>query len=83
MGNFIHLRVHSDYSIYDSLLKAKEIPQIASEKKIPAVALTDASNLFGLIRFYRECLSLGIQPLIGADLNVMVDHGLKHQPFVS
>ena len=67
MTQFVHLRTHSEYSLVDGLFRVKELVGQVAESGMPAVALTDESNLFALVKFYRSCLSQGIQPIIGAD----------------
>lgn len=65
---FIHLHCHSEFSIEDGLVR---IPDLISETKkleMPAVALTDLSNLFGLVKFYQTAISAGIKPIIGSDV---------------
>ena len=66
--SFVHLRVHSDYSLSDGLCRVKKLPGWVAERGMPAVALTDQSNLFAMVKFYRGCLSKGIQPIVGADV---------------
>jgi len=68
VSGFVHLRVHSEYSLADSIIKVKPLAAAIAERGMPAVALTDRANLFGLIKFYRACLEGGIKPLIGVDL---------------
>ncbi|MDP5129306.1 MAG: DNA polymerase III subunit alpha [Paraglaciecola sp.] len=65
--NFVHLRVHSDYSMMDGLNKIK--PIIANIKKLdmPAVAITDQMNMCGLVKFYSAAHASGIKPIVGAD----------------
>ncbi len=66
--NFVHLRVHSEFSIADSIIKVRDLADAAERLAMPAVALTDRSNLFGLVKFYQACVDVGIKPLIGAEL---------------
>ena len=66
-GNFVHLRVHSEYSVADGLIKVRDLARRAAGLDMPAVALTDRGNLFGLIKFYEAALAAGVQPLIGVD----------------
>ena len=65
---FVHLRVHSEYSLYDGIVKVKKLVAAAVEHKMPAVALTDQTNLFALIKFYKAAVSQGIKPICGVDL---------------
>lgn len=65
--NFIHLRVHSDYSMCDGLKKVKPIIAKAAEFNMPALALTDQTNLCGLVKYYHAAHSAGIKPIIGCD----------------
>ncbi|PSU88771.1 DNA polymerase III subunit alpha [Photobacterium kishitanii] len=67
---FIHLRVHSDYSMIDGLAKVKPIVKRAAELGMPALALTDFTNLCGLVKFYFAAHDEGIKPIIGADFKV-------------
>ncbi|EAS63054.1 DNA polymerase III subunit alpha [Photobacterium angustum] len=67
---FIHLRVHSDYSMIDGLAKVKPIVKKASELSMPALAMTDFTNLCGLVKFYFAAHDAGIKPIIGADFKV-------------
>ncbi|GAL36177.1 DNA polymerase III alpha subunit [Vibrio maritimus] len=70
---FIHLRVHSDFSMVDGLSKVPPLVKKVAELGMPAVALTDFTNLCGLVKFYGNAHSAGIKPLIGADFSVQSD----------
>jgi len=67
---FVHLRLHSEFSLLDSVVRIKPLMAAVAAGDMPAVALTDQSNLFGLIRFYRAALAAGVKPIAGADLLV-------------
>ncbi|MGH8559494.1 MAG: DNA polymerase III subunit alpha [Methylococcales bacterium] len=67
---FIHLRIHSEYSLVDGIVRIKALVKRAKELGMPAVGITDHSNLFGMVKFYRAALSRGIKPIIGADVLV-------------
>lgn len=69
--SFIHLRVHSDFSMIDGLAKVGPLCEAAAAKQMPALALTDQMNMCGLVRFYRTAEKLGLKPIIGADLWVI------------
>ncbi|BDY06208.1 DNA polymerase III subunit alpha [Ferrimonas sp. YFM] len=64
---FIHLRVHSDFSMVDGLQKVGPILARAAEQQMPALGLTDQTNLCGLVKFYGGAHKNGIKPIIGAD----------------
>lgn len=68
MSSFIHLKVHSEYSIVDSVVRVDQLLQRVVDLQMPAVALTDEVNLFALIKFYRKAVNKGIKPVIGAEL---------------
>ncbi|MCX7125079.1 MAG: PHP domain-containing protein, partial [Gammaproteobacteria bacterium] len=65
---FIHLKAHSEYSLVDSILDVESLVKAALDNKMPAIAITDRVNLFGLVKFYKKALSMKIKPIIGADL---------------
>ena len=67
-ARFVHLRVHSEFSLVDGIIRLRELVATARKQDMPAVALTDLCNLFGAVKFYREAISAGIKPLIGADV---------------
>ncbi|MBY6205700.1 DNA polymerase III subunit alpha [Halomonas denitrificans] len=69
-ATFVHLRVHSQYSLEDGLSKPAELVRRARELGMPAIAITDWHNLFGLVKFYREAHKAGIKPLVGADVRI-------------
>lgn len=64
---FVHLRIHSEFSLIDGLVRIKPAVARAQELEIPALALTDQCNLYGQIKFYRACLGAGIKPITAAD----------------
>lgn len=64
---FIHLHVHSDYSMIDGLVKVASLIKKAAALQMPALAITDFTNLCGLIKFYKIAHDAGIKPIIGAD----------------
>ncbi|MCG7951293.1 MAG: DNA polymerase III subunit alpha [Candidatus Thiodiazotropha endolucinida] len=64
---FVHLRVHSEYSLVDGLVRVKPLVRQVAETGMPAVALTDQSNLFALVRFYQAALAAGVKPIAGVD----------------
>ena len=70
---FIHLRVHTEYSLVDGVVRVKPLMKALAEDSMPAVALTDQSNLFAMVKFTRAALGAGIKPVIGVD--ALVRHG--------
>ncbi|QJC32486.1 DNA polymerase III subunit alpha [Enterobacteriaceae endosymbiont of Donacia dentata] len=67
---FIHLNVHSDYSIQDGLSKIEQIVKKASLLNMPAIAITDFSNIFGLIKFYKFAHNFGLKAIFGANFKI-------------
>ena len=70
---FIHLRVHSDYSMCDGLKKVKPLVAQAVAHNMPALALTDQTNLCGLVKYYHAAHNAGVKPIIGCDFWVQSD----------
>ena len=79
-SSFIHLRVHSDFSMMDGLNKVKPILDKIVELDMPAVAITDQMNMCGLVKFYSESHSRGLKPIIGTDFWVQSDD-INEEPF--
>lgn len=69
-GKFVHLHVHSEYSLLDGANRIKDLPVRAKELGMDAMAITDHGVMFGVIDFYKECLSNGIKPIIGCEVYV-------------
>ncbi|CAG0996330.1 partial DNA polymerase III subunit alpha, partial [Anaerolineae bacterium] len=65
---FVHLRCHSEYSVVDGMVRIGDYVKRAVKDRMPALALTDLSNLFGAVKFYSSARGKGVKPLIGADL---------------
>lgn len=65
MSQFVHLHVHSHYSLLDGLMKPKAIVKLAKERDFSAIALTDMGSMYGAIEFYQACLDQGVKPIIG------------------
>src|SRR5210317_1777215 len=65
---FVHLHLHSEYSLVDGTVRIKPLIAKAAELGMPAVAITDQNNLFALVKFYRAAEAAGIKPIIGADV---------------
>jgi DNA polymerase-3 subunit alpha len=67
LRQFVHLRLHTEYSLVDGIVRVPELIAAVSAAGMPAVALTDQSNLFAMVKFYKEALAAGVKPLIGVD----------------
>jgi DNA polymerase III subunit alpha len=65
--SFVHLHLHTEYSLLDGAIRMKELMKKAAEFKMPAVAMTDHGNLFGAIEFYQEAMRAGVKPIIGCE----------------
>src|SRR5438067_8898579 len=65
--SFVHLHLHTEYSLLDGAVRMKELMKKAVEFGMPAVAMTDHGNLFGAVEFYQEALKAGIKPIIGCE----------------
>ena len=70
-GSFAHLRVSSEYSIFKGLLSIEKLVEKAKFFGMPAIALTDHSNMFGLVKFFKKCEKEGIKPISGSTLNII------------
>ncbi len=66
--HFVHLRTHTEYSVVDGTLRIDDAAAAARADGQPALAITDLSNLFGAIKFYKACRAKGVKPIIGADV---------------
>jgi len=64
---FVHLRMHSEFSVSDGIVRIEEAMKRAAADSMPALALTDAANLFGMVKFYGAARAAGIKPVLGAD----------------
>ncbi|MGV3591083.1 MAG: DNA polymerase III subunit alpha [Gammaproteobacteria bacterium] len=70
---FVHLRLHSEYSVVDSLIRIEDLVVKVAELGMPAVAVTDHTNFYSLIKFYTAAAAAGIKPVCGCDLFVAED----------
>jgi DNA polymerase-3 subunit alpha len=64
---FVHLRLHSEYSVTDGIVRLDAAVGRAAQDGMPALALTDSANVFGMVKFYRAARAAGVKPIIGAD----------------
>ncbi|WJF91640.1 DNA polymerase III subunit alpha [Paraburkholderia bonniea] len=76
---FVHLRVHSEFSIADGIVRLDDIVKAAAQDGQGALALTDLSNAFGLVRFYKEARSKGVKPIAGCDVWI-TNHDDRDKP---
>ena len=67
-ATFAHLHVHSEYSLIDSTIRIKALVEACAREGIPALALTDDSNLFGLVKFYKAARAAGVKPIAGCEV---------------
>jgi len=74
---FVHLRLHSEYSITDGLTRLDDAVTRAAADGMPALALTDLANLFGMVKFYSAARGAGVKPIIGCDVWVAADGGTE------
>src|SRR3982751_7075626 len=65
--SFVHLHLHTEYSLLDGAIRTKELMKKAASLEMPAVAITDHGNLYGAIDFYQEAKKAGIKPIIGCE----------------
>ena len=70
MPEFVHLHLHSEYSLLDGACRIKELVLRVKELGQKAVAVTDHGNMFAAVEFYNECLAQGIKPIIGCEVYV-------------
>ncbi len=65
---FVHLHLHTEYSLVDGIVRIKPLVQAVADAGMPAVAVTDQSNLFAMVKFYRAAMAAGVKPIVGVDL---------------
>ncbi|MBQ8912093.1 MAG: DNA polymerase III subunit alpha, partial [Clostridia bacterium] len=78
MKRFVHLHVHSEYSMLDGACRISELPLAAKGLSQDALAITDHGNMFGAVAFYKACKKEGIAPIIGCEVYV-APHGIEHK----
>ena len=69
-ANFVHLHVHSEYSLLDGACRVTELARRAAELEMPAVALTDHGVMYGAVDFYQACRKAGVRPILGCEVYV-------------
>ncbi len=71
---FIHLNVHSEFSVVDSTIRIPKLMNALVENHVPAVAVTDFNNMYATIKFFKAATAAGIKPIMGADVQVLDEH---------
>jgi DNA polymerase-3 subunit alpha len=79
LADFIHLRVHTAYSLSAGAIKIKELVGLCKANKMPAVAITDSGNLFGALEFATACAGEGVQPIIGCEIALVAHEASEGQ----
>ena len=74
-AKFVHLRLHSEFSLVDGLVRIKPLAAKVASLDMPAVALTDFNNFFGLVKFYKAAQGAGVKPILGAEVLVLDESG--------
>lgn len=75
MQPFVHLHIHSEFSIFDSVIKVEKLIDSVARKGMPAVALTDLNNLFGAVKFYKKATACGVKPIFGVEIALQRNQG--------
>jgi len=78
-ADFVHLRVHSAYSLLEGAITTKDLTALARDNAMPAVAVTDSGNLFGALEFALNARAAGVQPIIGCQMAVTRKHGAQRE----
>ncbi|MEK7753656.1 MAG: PHP domain-containing protein, partial [Acidobacteriota bacterium] len=65
---FVHLRLHSEFTVIDGIVRIDEAVARAAGDGMPALAITDLANLFGMVKFYKAARAQGVKPVIGCDV---------------
>ena len=68
--HFVHLGIHTEFSITESIVRVPELVKAAASDEMPALALTDLSNLHAAVKFYKKCLDKGIKPILGSEIRL-------------
>jgi len=79
MTRFVHLRLHTEYSLVDSVVRVPELVEATAAAAMPAVAVTDECNLFAMVKFYRAAQLRGVKPIVGVDV-LLREPGERAEP---
>jgi len=75
---FVHLGTHTEFSITESIVRIPDLIKATAADNMPALAMTDLSNLHAAVKFYRSCLSKGIKPILGSTIRLNdADHRVR------
>jgi DNA polymerase-3 subunit alpha len=77
--SFVHLRLHSEYSLVDSTIRIKSLMKAVAKAQMPSVAMTDQMNFYALVKFYNAAIGAGIKPIFGVDVLLREDHDAEQQ----
>ena len=77
---FVHLHVHTEYSLVDGICRISNLIDQARMLHMPSIAITDISNIYGVVKFYRRCADRGIKPVIGVELAIATERGAGDRP---
>ena len=77
--DFVHLRVHTEYSLVNGTVRIKPLVKTVAKAGMPAVAVTDQCNLFSMVKFFRAAMAAGVKPIVGVDLWLAEGTGLKQR----
>ena len=72
---FVHLRLHTEYSLVDGLIRIKPLMKAIADDGGVAIGITDQCNLFGLVKFYRAAMAQGLKPIAGSDILIRPEKG--------
>ncbi len=81
MSNFVHLHLHTQYSLLDGATRIEKLVKVLKERGAPACAITDHGNMYGTVKFYEACVASGIKPLIGTEFYVANNYKEKTGKF--
>lgn len=85
MGDFVHLHLHTEYSLLDGICRLSELPDAVLARGQDCVAITDHGNMFGAVEFYKACISKGVKPIIGSELYIAptsrLDKSMRVSPY--
>ena len=76
--SFVHLHVHTEFSLLDGMIRTKDLAKRAAELGMPAVAMTDHGNLYGAVEFYQNCRKAGVKPIFGCEI-YLAPHSMEEK----